>query len=75
MDIVNPEFLLCNVFYSIVNIYWLTLEDCFYCYSQKILSAVAKESLISYDLHRKHQKDISFNTVTPNATLNKAKQM
>ena len=26
------------------------LEDCFYCYSQQIISAVAKESLIPYNL-------------------------
>ena len=25
-------------------------EDCFYCYSQQIISAVANESLISYNL-------------------------
>ena len=50
------------------------LEDCFYCYSQQIISAVANESLIPYNLIKEHQKHRTFNTVTPNATPNQIKK-
>ena len=29
------------------------LEDCFYCYSQQIISAIANESLIPYNLMKR----------------------
>ena len=32
------------------------LEDCFYCYSQQIISTVANESIISYNLIKKAPK-------------------
>ena len=32
------------------------LEDCFYCYSQEIISAVANQSLIPYNLIRRAYK-------------------
>ena len=32
------------------------LEDCFYCYSKKIVSAVANESLIAYNLIKRAQE-------------------
>ena len=41
------------------------LEDCFYCYSQQIISAVANESLIPYNLV-KRAKQTTFSTVTMN---------
>ena len=45
------EFLLCYVLHSIRNMYWWTfLTEMFYCYSQQIKSAVAKESWIPYNL-------------------------
>ena len=66
MYIVYSEFLLCNILHSFGNINWQTflkglflllyatnyvsLKDCFYCYTQQIMSAVPKELLISYDL-------------------------
>ena len=39
----------CYVMYYIISEKWIRghfLEDCFYCYSQQIISVVAKESLI-----------------------------
>ena len=51
------------------------LEDCFYLYSQQIVSAVANESLIPITLQKKHQKHRTFNTVTPNAKANQVKRM
>ena len=48
------EFLLCYVLRSVRNMYWWTflrgLEECFYCDSQQIKSAIANESLILYNL-------------------------
>ena len=32
------------------------LEDCFYCYSQEIISTVANQSLIPYNLIRRAYK-------------------
>ena len=46
-------------------------EDCFYCYSQQIISAVTNESLIPYK--KEHQKDRNSNTVTLNANPNQMK--
>ena len=49
------------------------------CYSQQIISVVAKEPLIPYNhaipLHKEHQKQKTFNTVTPNFNPNQIKQM
>ena len=39
------------------------------------MAAVTKESLIPYDLIQKHQKHRTFNTVKPNATSKKIKEM
>ena len=47
--IVYFEFLVYNVLNSVGNIYWQTFfKDS--CYSQQIISSVAKESLITYNL-------------------------
>ena len=51
------------------------LEDCFYCYSQQIISAVAKGSLISYNLIQKVPETQNLYTVTPNATANQIKKI
>ena len=45
----------CVMYYLVLEIDngRLFLEDCFYCYSQQIISTVAKESLISYNLRQR----------------------
>ena len=43
----------CSVMYYILSGIYIGghfLEDCFYCYSKQIISAVAKESLTPYNL-------------------------
>ena len=45
-------FLPCNVLYSVGKKYTggRFLENCFYCYSQQIMTVVPKESMIPYNL-------------------------
>ena len=51
------------------------LEDCFYRYCQQIISAVANESLIPYNLiKRRPETQITFNTVTSNVNPNQIKK-
>ena len=50
------------------------LEDCLYCYSQKIIPVVAKESLLPITLCKEHQKYRAFNTVALNATAKPKKK-
>ena len=67
----------CYVMYYIVSEICVGghfLLDCFYCYSQQIISAVAKESLIPYTLYKEHQKHGTFNTVTPRTSPNQTKK-
>ena len=45
------------------------------CYSQQIVSAVAKESLIPYNLTQRVPETQIFNTATPHATPNQIKHM
>ena len=71
------EFLLCTALYYIVSEIYIGvhfLEGCSYCYSCQIISAVANESLIPYNLKKEHQKHKTFNTVTPNATSNQIRK-
>ena len=49
------------------------LEDCFYCYSQQIVSVVANESLNAYNFIKRVPEKQAFNTVTPNANPNQIK--
>ena len=67
----------CHVMYYIVSEICVGghfLMDCFYCYFQQIISAVAKESLIPYTLYKEHQKHGTFNTVTPSTSPNQTKK-
>ena len=50
-------------------------EDCFYCYSQKVISAVANKSIIFNNLIKDYQKYKTFNTVKPNTNPNQIKKM
>ena len=50
------------------------LEDYFYYYSKQIISTVAKESLIPYNLIQNTPETQTFNALTPNATLNQIKK-
>ena len=45
------------------------------CYSKHIISAVAKESLISYNLTQRRLETEDLYTVTPNVTKNQIKQI
>ena len=49
------------------------LENCFYCYSQQIVSVVANESLNAYNFIKRVPEKQTFNTVTPNANPNQIK--
>ena len=51
------------------------LEDYFYCYSKQIISTVAKESLIPYNLIQNAPETQTFNALTPNVTLNQIKKI
>ena len=44
-------------------------------YSKHIISAVAKESLISYNLRQRRLETKNLYTVTPNVTKNQIKQI
>ena len=58
------EVLLCNAVDSIeICTGGLFVKDCFYCYSQEILSVVANEFLISYNLIKRAPENRTFNAV------------
>ena len=71
--IVYFEVLLYSVLHCVGNLCW------YYCYSQNIISAIAKQSLIFPLILQKLQKERKnhklFNTVIPNSTANQINQM
>ena len=50
------------------------LDDCFYCYSKQIISALAIEFLSPNDYIKENQKQRTFNTVTPNVSPNQIRK-
>ena len=61
----------CVMFYIVSKIDngRLFLKDCFYCYSQQIISTVAKKSIT---LDKEYQQHRTSNAVTPNTTQTKS---